>query len=118
MPRARWHGCRPRRPRSMQGAVRSKRRAGRKASGWTGSGRKFATMLDGVEVVAGYETAFGAALGDDLDASPDPAAPLAWLESGAGEADPYLPAGAVPLADHVSGPAALLRRLRQIGIVE
>ncbi|HEY0354307.1 MAG TPA: chromosome segregation protein SMC, partial [Enterovirga sp.] len=84
----------------------------------SGSGRKFATMLDQVEVARGYETAFGAALGDDLDASPDPAAPLAWLDNGAGEADPDLPAGAVPLANHVSGPAALVRRLRQIGVVE
>jgi chromosome segregation protein len=74
-------------------------------------------ILDAISVAKGYETALGAALGDDLDASSDPAAPAHWAANGAGDGDPALPEGCEALARHVRGPAALERRLRQIGVV-
>lgn len=73
--------------------------------------------LDQITVQKGYETALGAALGDDLDASTNPSAPAHWAETGAGEDDPRLPEGAVALASVARAPAALQRRLKQVGIV-
>lgn len=84
----------------------------------SGTGDLWPTMLDAVSVAKGYETALGAALGEDLDASSVASAPMHWSETGAGEADPCLPDGVQSLADVVRGPAALTRRLRQIGVVE
>jgi chromosome segregation protein len=76
-------------------------------------------VLDALEVDRGYEVALGAALSDDLSA------PLAGTAGGTGWSAlaPYdetapLPEGAAPLASHVAAPAALARRLSQIGVVE
>ncbi|AWM87840.1 chromosome segregation SMC family protein [Microvirga sp. 17 mud 1-3] len=73
--------------------------------------------LDQITVDKGYETALGAALGDDLDASTNPSAPAHWAETGPGESDPVLPEGVTSLADLCRAPAPLRRRLRQIGVV-
>ncbi|QFU15821.1 chromosome segregation SMC family protein [Microvirga thermotolerans] len=73
--------------------------------------------LDRITVRKGYETALGAALGDDLDASTNPSAPAHWADTGPGEADPALPEGVTPLADLCEAPPPLRRRLRQIGVV-
>ena len=75
-------------------------------------------MIDAVVVEPGFEAALGAALGDDLTAPVDEAAPVRWrtLDDLAG--DHSLLEGARPLADVVRGPRALSRRLSQIGIVE
>lgn len=73
--------------------------------------------VDQITVQKGYEAALGAALGDDLEASTNPSAPAHWAESGAGEGDPSLPEGIRSLADLSTAPAALQRRLRQIGVV-
>ena len=73
--------------------------------------------VDAVSVARGYEAALGAALGDDLDASVDEAAPAHWsLIEPAGD-DPLLPAGADPLGPRVASPPALARRLAQVGVV-
>ncbi|MBV8795501.1 MAG: chromosome segregation protein SMC, partial [Hyphomicrobiales bacterium] len=73
--------------------------------------------VDAVSVARGYEAALGAALGDDLEASVDEAAPAHWsLIEPAGD-DPSLPAGVDPLGERVSAPPALARRLAQVGIV-
>ncbi len=73
--------------------------------------------VDAVSVARGYEAALGAALGDDLDAAIDEAAPAHWsLIAPAGD-DPALPAGADPLGQRVTAPPALARRLAQVGIV-
>ncbi|MFC3527722.1 chromosome segregation SMC family protein [Paracoccus mangrovi] len=74
------------------------------------------SILDLVRVARGYETAFGAALGDDLSAG------LASDGSGWHALPGYdrvqpLPAGAEPLAPHVEGPGALSRRMSQVGLV-
>lgn len=81
-------------------------------------GSLWPAIVDALTVAPGYETALGAALGDDLEASSDSAAPLYWSEAGDGVQDAALPEGAVALSRFVSGTALLKRRLDQIGIVE
>jgi chromosome segregation protein len=81
------------------------------------SGGRWPAILDALSVAKGFEIALGAALGDDLDAAIDTAAPSHWRETGAAGADPALPDGVDPLARHVSAPPALARRLAQIGVV-
>ncbi len=78
---------------------------------------EFAPVADELRVDRGFETALGAALGDDIESPLDPKAPVHWSGHGDGAADPALPAGATPLIDHVRAPAALMRRLKQIGLV-
>ncbi len=73
--------------------------------------------VDAVSVARGYEAALGAALGDDLDASVDEAAPAHWSLIPRADEDPALPVGADPLAGRVSAPPALARRLAQVGVV-
>ncbi|MCB5202958.1 chromosome segregation protein SMC [Neorhizobium sp. T786] len=75
----------------------------------------FAPVADAIRVDRGYEAALGAALGDDLESSIDPAAPAHWTLTGASE-DPSLPVGCEPLLAHASAPPELRRSLSQIGI--
>ena len=77
----------------------------------------FPPVIDALKVDAGLELALAAALGDDLEASLDKGAPRNWSAPGDEADDAALPAGAGCLADHVRGPDALRRRLRQIGVV-
>ncbi|MEQ8379330.1 chromosome segregation protein SMC [Parvibaculum sp.] len=74
-------------------------------------------VIDAVSVEHGYETALGAALGDDLAVPDDAAAPIHWSALPPFDATPALPEGATPLSYFVKGPSALARRLSQIGIV-
>ncbi|MDB5562423.1 MAG: smc [Hyphomicrobiales bacterium] len=74
-------------------------------------------IVDALNVTPGYETALGAALGDDLEASSDAGAPLHWAGPLSGDGDPALPEGAVPLSQFVVGTDLLQRRLDQIGLV-
>lgn len=76
-----------------------------------------APVLEEIQVAAGYETALGAALGDDLDAALDEEASRHWTDLGALEGAPALPDGVTSLADEVRAPTALSRRLSQIGVV-
>ena len=76
-------------------------------------------IVEKISVARGYETALGAALGDDLNASIEVTAPVHWRGfDGKGSDMPPLPAGARPIAEHVSAPAVLGPRLSQIGVVE
>lgn len=81
------------------------------------AGYRWPAILEAVSVAKGYEVALGAALGDDLDASTEAAAPAHWDDTGEGSGDPDLPTGAESLLAHVQAPAALRRRLAQIGVV-
>ncbi|MBI3436160.1 MAG: chromosome segregation protein SMC [Proteobacteria bacterium] len=75
-------------------------------------------VIDLLSVDKGYETALGAALGDDLDAPIEANAPMRWAGAPAEAGDPALPVGAEALAAHVNAPGELARRLAQIGVVE
>jgi chromosome segregation protein len=75
-------------------------------------------LLDALKVASGYEVALGAALGDDLDAPANEAAPIHWRALPPLEAAPALPAGVRPLSEFVTAPPALARRLAQIGLVD
>jgi len=74
-------------------------------------------VADSLTVDRGFETALGAALGDDLESPLDPRAPAHWTEIAAPIPDPALPTGAAALIAHVAAPPALSRRLSQIGVV-
>ena len=73
-------------------------------------------LTDSVQVQPGFEAALGAALGDDLEAPLDEAAPHHWKHLGELDA-PALPDGAAPLSQFVDAPAALHRRLAFTGVV-
>lgn len=75
-------------------------------------------LVDSLAVTPGYETALGAALGDDLSVAADTAAPVHWRGLPAYETPAALPAGVTPLSDYVKAPPLLSRRLSQIGVVD
>lgn len=75
-------------------------------------------VIDDLTVAKGYETALGAALGDDLEAPVDPNAPMRWSGAAIEPSDPKLPDGVEPLTKNVTAPQALARRLAQIGVIE
>jgi chromosome segregation protein len=77
----------------------------------------FPPLIDAVTVQAGWEAALGAALGEDLNAPADEAAPVHWTSLPPLEPAP-LPGGAPPLAEFVTAPNQLNRRLASIGVVE
>lgn len=83
-----------------------------------------APIVDQVVVASGFETALGAALGDDL-AAPGLAADAVETASGWRTLSPSgvdqtvdWPAGIMALSDHVTAPPALQRRLARIGFAE
>ncbi len=82
----------------------------------------FPPLIELVDVDAGYENALAAALGDDLGAAVDEAAPAHWSHLGQTPIDVHkdgpLPEGAAPLSRFVRAPAALARRLAAIGVVD
>jgi chromosome segregation protein len=76
-------------------------------------------VIDLLTVEKGYEAALGGALGDDLEAPVEPAAPMHWAGAEIAADDPPLPDGVEPLSDFIAAaPDAMMRRLRQIGVVE
>ncbi len=76
-----------------------------------------APVLDSLAVQVGYEAALGAALGDDLTAPVKTGAAVHWHELPAYSYDLALPGDAQPLANFVTAPAVLRRRLSQVGVV-
>jgi chromosome segregation protein len=67
----------------------------------------------------GYERALAAALGEDADAAIGRGDnPRRWQGSDVSPGDPVLPADTNCLADHVTAPAELLRRLKQVAVVD
>ncbi|MGE0282761.1 MAG: chromosome segregation protein SMC [Rhizobiaceae bacterium] len=81
------------------------------------SGDLFPAVLEQIGVDRGFETALGAALGEDLDLPLDRAAPAHWREMDSRDSDPALPPGVASLAEVVRAPKQLARRLAQIGVV-
>ncbi|MEX2008649.1 MAG: chromosome partitioning protein ParA, partial [Dongiaceae bacterium] len=82
-----------------------------------GQSEPWPPLVDALRVAPGFEAALGVALGDDLVASADDAAPVHWRLLPETTAAAPLPAGAEPLSRHVEGVPALARRLSQIGVV-
>lgn len=76
------------------------------------------TLISEIEVQPGLETALAAALGDDLSASIDEAAPAHWSSVGRMPVDVTLPEEAAPLIRFVTAPPELIRRLNMIGVVD
>jgi chromosome segregation protein len=76
----------------------------------------FKPALDAVTPQKGLEAALAAALGDDLAAALDPAAPSHWAGAPPSVAD--WPAGATPLADLIAAPPELAARLAQVALVD
>lgn len=93
-------------------------------------------LVDGIEVAPGYEAAFGAAFGDDLDYGEAAAvaaeseakaaaggvaegfmAASGWALLDAYEGSTPLPPDARPIHEFMRGPAVLTRRLGQTGLV-
>ncbi|MDE0948103.1 MAG: AAA family ATPase, partial [Sphingobium sp.] len=83
----------------------------------SGSGGR-ARALDQVKAAPGYERALAAALGDDLESPIAPEGKRRWAGAQAQSDDPALPDGCESLADHISAPPELARRLAQIGFAE
>jgi chromosome segregation protein len=82
-----------------------------------GPAGKSPPLLDALKVAPGYEAALAAALGDDLAAPLDPAAPSHWRELPRYDSSAPLPAGTSSLAEHVTAPTVLARRLSQIAVI-
>ena len=78
----------------------------------------YPALVDDVTVSTGYEAALGAALGDELEASPDEKAPAFWGGLGSTAPDQKLPDGIEPLSTYVAGSSLLTRALSQVGLVD
>jgi chromosome segregation protein len=99
--------------RAALAALESEARSLEKVASGAGAGDR---AIDKVKAAPGYERALAAALGDDLDAAVGGEGPLRWAGAPSSD-DPGLPAGVERLADHVTAPSELARRLGQIGVV-
>ncbi|MEO0543351.1 MAG: chromosome segregation protein SMC [Pseudomonadota bacterium] len=77
----------------------------------------FVPIVESFKVAKGYETALGAALGDDLEVPADAASPVFWAGTSDGATDPELPASVDALSKFVTGADTIARRLAQIGVV-
>ncbi len=84
----------------------------------TGATDLFPPLIDALMVEPGYETALGAALGEDLTAPLDTAADVHWATLPPLGPPPDPPAGASPFERFVRGPEAIQRRLQFISVVE
>jgi chromosome segregation protein len=76
------------------------------------------SLIGSVDVEPGYENALAAALGDDLFAALDAAAPAYWSGRQGAASAIDLPNGVAPLARYVSAPQALALRLAMVGVVD
>ena len=74
--------------------------------------------IDQLRVTPGYERALAAALGGDLEAEIGGDGARNWAGVAHGADDPALPPGVSALADHVSAPPELARRIAQVGVVD
>ncbi|RFC68830.1 MULTISPECIES: chromosome segregation protein SMC [Mesorhizobium] len=83
-----------------------------------GSNDLFPAVLEQLGVDRGFETALGAALGDDLELPLDRAAAAHWGDMEPQSGDPKLPEGARSLGEFVRAPRQLARRLVQVGVVD
>lgn len=78
----------------------------------------FPPLVDALTVQSGYESALGAALGDDLSAPADEPSAVHWCTLLPYDENIPLPVGVERLSDRVKAPKALDRRLAQVGVVK
>ena len=76
------------------------------------------TAIASLAADPGYERALAAALGEDADAAIGGESPRRWEGSEVSSSDPVLPPQCDCLADHVKAPSELMRRLRQVAVVD
>ncbi|HKX90935.1 MAG TPA: AAA family ATPase [Sphingomicrobium sp.] len=76
------------------------------------------SAIASLEAEPGYERALAAAIGEDADAAVGDGGARRWLGSEIRPGDPTVPPGTEPLADHVTAPRQLLRRLRQVAVAD
>ena len=81
-------------------------------------GDLFAPLIESITVEPGYELALGVALGEEIDAPVDTAAPAHWSVLPPLEVLQALPRDVAPLSRFVQAPPVLHRRLSQIGVVD
>ena len=74
--------------------------------------------LTELKAAPGYERALAAALGEDIEAVLGSEGPRRWQGSELEAGDPPLAPGLARLLDHVEAPAALRRRLAQVGVAD
>ncbi len=77
-----------------------------------------ASVVTKLSAEPGFEQALAAALGDDADAEIGSEGARRWQGSEPQAEDPRLAAGLEPLSDRVKAPPELVRRLRQVGVVD
>ncbi len=82
-----------------------------------GGGDLWPALVDQLSVQQGYESALGAALGEDIEASSDEGAPVFWRGLPPLDHAAPLPENVAPLSLFVKGPAALSRILNHVGVV-
>ncbi|MFP6758374.1 MAG: chromosome segregation protein SMC [Alphaproteobacteria bacterium] len=80
-------------------------------------GDLFAPLIESITVEPGYELALGVALGEEIEAPVDSAAPVHWVVLPPMEGRHALPKDVEPLSRFVKAPPVLHRRLSQIGVV-
>ena len=76
------------------------------------------SAIASLKAAPGYERALAAALGEDAEAAIGGDGARRWQGSEVAAGDPPLPSGCECLADHASAPPQLLRRLRQVAVVD
>ena len=101
--------------RAQLAALESEARALNKA---LESGDTADRAIGHVRADPGFEQALAAALGDELDAGLKTGNARYWGGAEPNTSDPALPVGAICLADKVQAPAALQRRLQQVGVID
>ncbi len=80
--------------------------------------QEWTAVSESLKVKSGYETALGAALGDDLEAPTDNAAPAYWQADAPQSAGSGFTGDVKTLDQFVSGAPALNARLSQIAVAE
>ncbi|MES2905325.1 MAG: chromosome segregation protein SMC, partial [Pseudomonadota bacterium] len=100
--------------RAALSAARAERDALARALAHGGGGAALASL----KAEPGFERALAAALGDDIEAPIATDGPRRWQGSDPTSDDPALGPGLDRLADHVTAPDALRRRLAQVGVVD
>jgi chromosome segregation protein len=75
-------------------------------------------VIDIVTVDPGFEKALAVALGEALTAALDEKAAMHWRALPSFASSASMPAGVMPIAQHVNAPAALARALSYVGLVD